>query len=333
MNSKSRIQIIHFLLLINFIIVSNSFSNEKQPIVFTTQVVAPIQLGPVYILVESLRTFGGNLKDAPVLIYVTKDVMKSKSNILKALKSMNTEIFISSIPTEASEFPLADWVYTAARIEKECESKAHIVAFIGTDTVILQEPEEYILQENMAFGYRPVFHRNINPHFSQPLDAFWKRAYDLMKINESDVFPMITPADGDTIRPYFQAGCLVFRPEKHLMRMWLENFELLYLDTEINSLCIEDPVKRRFTFQVALTGAVLNTLDQSEMIEFSERINYPIFFKEMFGAKRDFHDITNAATIRYEHFFGDPPDGWEKQLIGPTNRIDWLKSRFDPDEV
>jgi hypothetical protein len=64
------------------------------------------------------------------------------------------------------------------------------------------------------------------------------------------------------------------------------------------------------------------------MLELSRRVNYPIFFGEMFGAKRDFHDINDAVTIRYENFFDDPPSDWEKTLRGPADRIAWLKKRL-----
>lgn len=133
---------------------------------------------------------------------------------------------------------------------------------------------------------------------------------------------------GDKIRPYFQAGCLVVRPERRLLRKWREMFNLISKDSAIREICEKDDRKRTFTFQAGLTGAFLNSLGRDEMLEFSDRINYPIFFREMFGAKRDFHDITNAVTVRYEHFFIDPPAGWDKQLQGPAAKIAWIKEQL-----
>jgi hypothetical protein len=48
----------------------------------------------------------------------------------------------------------------------------------------------------------------------------------------------------------------------------------------------------------------------------------------MFGAKRDFHNIMDAVTIRYESFFDNAPPDWDKVLIGPPDRVAWLKSKF-----
>jgi hypothetical protein len=93
-------------------------------------------------------------------------------------------------------------------------------------------------------------------------------------------------------------------------------------------MCRQDERKRVFIHQVVLSGAVLKHLGRSEMLELSNRINYPIFFREMFGAKRDFHDIREAVTIRYESFFDNAPPDWDKVLTGPPDRVAWLKARF-----
>ena len=64
------------------------------------------------------------------------------------------------------------------------------------------------------------------------------------------------------------------------------------------------------------------------MIEFSPRINYPIFFEQMFGAKRIFGDITDVVTFRYESYFTNPAPDWHKKLKGPADRIAWMKEHL-----
>jgi hypothetical protein len=329
---KKRTIPIVIILLLSFCILfflncSKQASNQHR-IIFTTFVESKDELLPLKVMVESLRTFGGKFKDAPVWVYTTDKLMASESEALAKFASLNVEFRASQVPQDATWFFLARKVFAAAQAEADAEGKAAILARLDTDTIFIQEPDEYILPEGISVGYRPVFHRNINPLYTDPLDAYWTRAYQIMGIQESTVFPMVTPADGDTIRPYFQAGCIVVRPERGILRKWAEMFTVLYQDSVIKELCKQDQRKKIFTFQVALTGAILNNLAQSEIIQFSDRINYPIFFREMFGAKRDFHDITNAVTIRYEHFFVNPPKDWDKQLNGPEDRIAWIKERF-----
>lgn len=299
------------------------------PIIFAARIDNSRQFPVFLVMVESLRTFGGQLKDAPFWLYMPKAIVPSGADALAPFKAVKAEIKTFETPKDAAWYPLSSWVLSSAAAEVEAEGKASILAWLGGDTVFLQEPGEFVLPKGKALGYRPVFHRNICPLYDEPLDPYWKRAYELMGVKESSLFPMITPADGDKIRPYFQAGCLVVRPERGLVRKWREMFNVLSKDPAIREMCEKDVRQRTFTFQVGLTGAFLNSLSRDEMLEFSDRINYPIFFREMFGGKRDFHDITNAVTIRYEHFFSKPPAGWDRQLQGPADKIAWIKERLD----
>jgi len=69
------------------------------------------------------------------------------------------------------------------------------------------------------------------------------------------------------------------------------------------------------------------------MIEFSPRVNYPIFFEQMFGAKRTFDDITEVVTFRHESYFRKPAPDWDKKLKGPADKITWVKKHLQRPEV
>ena len=289
-------------------------------------------LAGIRIMIDSIRRFAGRFKDAPVWVYLTEGILASESKLLEEIESLGAEFRLGEAPEEATWFYLSRKVFAAAQAEKAAEGTADILAWLDVDTIFLQEPGEFLLPKGKSLGYRPVMHKNISPLYDEPLDAFWERAYRNMEITDSLVFPMVTVADGDKIRPYINAGCLIVRPERGVLRKWAENFSLLYKDPALKEMCRQDERKRIFIHQVALSGAVMKHLRRDEIIELSSRINYPIFFGEMFGAKRDFHDISEAVTIRYESFFINPPPGWEKTLSGPADRIAWLKEIFRIDK-
>jgi hypothetical protein len=297
-------------------------------IVFATFVEQESDLARVQIMIESVRAFAGRFKEAPVWVYLTEGLLASESEYLETIESLGGEFFLGQAPEEAVWFYLSRKIFASAQAEGQAAGKTRILVWLDVDTVFLQEPDEFILPKGKSLGYRPVMHRNISPLYKEPLDDFWKRAYENMSIPESDAFPMLTVADGETIRPYINAGCLVVRPERGLLRKWAETFPLLYKDPVLKEMCRQDERKRIFIHQVALTGALLKHLSRAEMLELSDRINYPLFFREMFGAKRDFHDISKAVTIRYESFFDSVPPDWDKALSGPSDRIAWLKEHF-----
>ena len=304
-----------------------------EPFIVTTFVEFPNELQRLQVMVESLRTFGGRYKDAPVWAYVADELLESPSEFLEAAKLLGAEIRRISVPEDVAWYFLVRKVFAAAHAENEAAGKAGILARLDPDTIFVDEPAEYILPGGKTMGWRPVFHRNISPLFDEPLDDYWSRAYEVMGIRDAAVFPMVTPADEDKIRPYFQAGCVAVRPERGLFKKWEESLVALARDPVIREICQKDQPKRTFTFQVALTGAILNNLERGEMLAFSDRTNYPIFFREMFGARKDFHDITGVATVRYEYFLQNTPPDWDKKLQGPADKIAWIKARFGKEDL
>ena len=302
-------------------------SNQPK-LIFATFAEQESDLVRVRIMIDSIRAFAGRFKNAPVWVYLTEGVLASESKFLEELDSLGAEFRLGLAPEEATWFYLSRKVFASAQAEEAASGKTDILAWLDVDTIFFQEPGEFLLPEGKSLGYRPVTHRNISPLYDEPLDDFWKRAYEDMGITESLVFPMVTVADGDKIRPYINAGCLIVRPERGLLRKWAETFPLLYKDPVLKEMCRKDERLRVFIHQVALSGAVMKYLKREELLELSCRINYPIFFGEMFGAKRDFHDINGVVTIRYETFFINPPNNWERTLGGPADRIAWLKKQF-----
>ena len=302
---------------------------HRQPIVFATFAEQSQQLDNIRIMAESIRRFGGEHRDSPVWLYIPQELMDRESGTLDRLTSLSVEIKTSTAPEDALWFLFARKVFAAGRAEAEAEGKAAILAWLDDDTIVLEEPGEFILPESKGLGYRPVMHKNIGLLYTEPVDAFWARVYEKMSVPESALFPMVTPADGDTIRPYFNAGCMVVRPERQILRRWSDYFTILYRDSVLADFCRQDVSKRIFIHQSALIGAILNHVERNDMVEFSDRINYPIFFKEMFGAKRDFRDIRNVVTFRHESYFRNPAPDWHAQLQGSADKIDWLRQHLN----
>lgn len=84
----------------------------------------------------------------------------------------------------------------------------------------------------------------------------------------------------------------------------------------------------RKVFAAALAGAILSQLARQEMVELDLRYNFPLFFKEMFGAEREFDSIADVVTLRHESYFRNPAPDWEKKLKGPPEKVKWFTDRF-----
>ncbi|MFC1799803.1 hypothetical protein ACFL2Z_02710 [Candidatus Eisenbacteria bacterium] len=300
----------------------------KQPIVFATFAEDAGSLKNVLLMAESIRTFGGRYKDAPIWVYMPPDLAEQEVETIGSLEALGVEARTSEALEDALGFYYAQKVFASVRAEGHARDFAEVLAWLDEDTIMLQEPAEFMLPEDKALGYRPVMHKNIGNLFTEPVDEFWGRVFELLAVPDSTFFPMVTPADGDTLRPYFNAGCMVVRPRRGILSRWLRCFIRLYRDPVLVEMCNSDIKRRIFMHQAALTGAILTRLDRDEMLEFSPRINYPIFFEQMFGAKRTFDDITDVVTFRHESYFRKPAPDWDKKLKGSEDRIAWMKEHL-----
>jgi hypothetical protein len=284
------------------------FAGPPQPAIFATFAEDGPQLRNALVLVESIRSFGGLYGNAPVWIYVPSCILRTQKDLIEKCKNLGARVTASDANAESKDFRFAGKVFAAARAEAEASGKAAILVWMDNDTAVLRQPDEFSLAKGKSLGYRPVMNRNIGSPYSKPPDAFWKRVFGKLSVRESALFPMKTAADRETIRPYFNAGLLVVRPERGILAQWARSFPALYRDSVI--------------------GAVLNLLGRGEMVQLSDSYNYPIFFERMYGGARRFDSLDGVVTMRHDVFFQNPMPGWDGKLKGPVKTISWLKERF-----
>lgn len=301
---------------------------SRDHLVFATFAETPRQLDNTALLAESVRTFAGALKDARLLAYAPAPVLAGESARLRTLDALHVETRTATAPRDALAFPFARKVFAAAQAETELKDRAEVLAWMDDDTIVLEEPREFLLASGVSLAFRPVTHQRIGSLYDEPADAFWTRVYDKLSVPAAAIFPVVTPADNRKLRAYFNAGLLVVRPERAILRRWATSFPILYRDAVFADWCRQDQGKNLFLHQAALAGAVLGHLDRREMVELDLRYNFPLFFKEMFGAEREFHSIADVVTLRHESYFRSPAPGWENSLAGPPEKVKWIRERF-----
>ncbi len=283
------------------------------------------ELRHVFLLAESIRTFGRRFNTSAILVCTPRDFVDEAQ---KAFDSLGAAIVPCSIPEAARGLYFAGKVFAAAEAEAITEGTSEVLVWMDEDTIVLDEPDEFDLADGIAFAYRPVMHNRSGSFYAEPPDAFWGRIYEVLDIPEDALFPMTTPADRQIIRAYFNAGLLVVRPERHILRRWAECFQVLYRDPALLAMCESEATKAIFLHQTALVGAALNTLKRSEMTELPEQYNYPIFFEQQYDAVRTFGSIEDVITLRYDIYFRHPDPEWAEQLQGPADRVSWLKQHL-----
>lgn len=320
----------NLLLVLSMILIvpGTCLAAAARPVMFASYAGDAEQLKHTLVLVESIRTFGGRFADAPVRIYAPASLLKTQQKLVKRFSPLEAEVRASDAPADARAFPFSGKVFAAMRAEKEAKGAASILVWMDEDTVVLAEPGDLALAKSANLGYRPVMHRNIGSLYAEKPDAFWTRVYEKLAVPASAVFPMKTVTGDATVRPYFNAGLLAVRPEAGIMKRWAEAFATLYLDPAIVDMCKKDQRLGVFLHQAALSGAILHFVPRKEMAQLPDGYNYPIFFKDMYGADKPYDSIDGVVTIRYDVYFKNPAPDWSKKLKGPEEKVSWLAARL-----
>ncbi len=298
-------------------------------IIFAVFVASDAQFPNAVILAESIRAFAGRQAAAPIEIYLPRGSVSASTELRARLAALDVTLVEVEIPSEA-----APWFYGGkARIAAEAERRARdrqatLLAFLDDDTVVLREPREFVLEDGISLGWRPVLHRNIGSLYHQPPDPFWGRLYDLLAVPDSALFPMEAAADGEILRPYFNAGMLVVRPDRGLMQAWDLAFTRLIHDSTLVALCREDPRRRIFLHQAALAGAAATHLRPDECERLPDAVNVPLLFHERYPAARRFDSLEGCTTIRTEAALDLNDPKWLQRIKGPAAILQWLAERL-----
>ena len=296
-------------------------------IIFASYAETDEQLQHILFMTESIREFAGKYSVAPISVYISDNYVEPKPIYFKKLQKLGAVIKTSKAPKESLWLYYSGKVYAAGMAEADTDGKHEILVWMDEDTIVLREPLDFDLDDNISFAYRPVMHNRSGSLFNEPPDEFWARIYALLEIKEETLFSMETPADKQTIRAYFNAGILIVRPEKGILRKWVTDFETLYADSTLISMSKNDITKRIFLHQTPLVG-LLNIINKDQMIELPETYNYPIFFHRQYEAVDEFCSIEDIVTLRYDYYFRDPDPNWSEKLKGSSKIIKWLEKRL-----
>jgi hypothetical protein len=295
-------------------------------IVFGTYAADSDALYWILVMVESLRTFGGELRNAPVWVYLPDNHPEVEKSIRKGTSPAGVAFKRSNTPTDARQFWFSGKVFAAALAESDAVGRYQQLVWLDPDVIFVKEPLAFLLPDSISLGYRPVMHKLIGSRYSDPPDEFWSRAYEKLGVSAASIFAVQTPVDRETIRAYFNAGLLVLRPEMGVLRKWPECFAILYTDTVFVNWCKQDQRKAIFLHQVALAGDILSTLRKGDMVELPATYNYSLFLKDKYPSSERPVSLDGVVLFRHE-FIISTHAGFE-QVADSSEICAWVRERI-----
>jgi len=276
------------------------------------------------LLAESIRTFAGSLAQASIWFFIPSIGKELSATFKERLLALNVSSIPFKIDSETANFPLASDVLAAALAESEALTSANLLAWLASNTVVIQEPKEFLLPSNKTLSFRPVHHTLIGSRYKEPLDPFWTSIYRYCKVPEARVFPMMTHVDATKIRPYFNAGLLVTRPKKRLLQAWRHTFFGVYQEPSFQKFYQKDERYAIFIHQAVLSGVILSMLETIEIQELPPTYNYPVhlYAQDVSGHRPS--SLEELVTFRHEGFYTDPQ--WINNMPAKKPLKQWIIS-------
>ncbi|MFX0039613.1 MAG: flavin reductase family protein [Promethearchaeota archaeon] len=286
-------------------------------------------------LAATIRQFGKSLSNYPIWVLIPKPVDSIAKEMRDLFLSLNVKLIPFSSKDEL-EFPFISYVHAAANAEFLAKEKTKLLAWLGSNTLIFNQPEHFLLDKEKNLGYRPVHHTNIGSFIDEKIDPFWENVYQKCNVSEDKIFPMKTHIDHNNIRPYFNAGCLIIRPEKGLLQSWWQFYKDLFNKQIFREYYNKNYLYAIFMHQAVLSGVILSTMEQSEIYELPFEYNYPLnlyyYCPVVYRAK----NINKLITVRFEDLkdiskvpIQDPLKSW---LIQQINKF-YIKSLSSAEKV
>ncbi|MGB7054274.1 MAG: hypothetical protein WBE28_03010 [bacterium] len=299
----------------------------REELIFTT-VVYPTEWSETnaLLLVESIRAFAGSLSQAPIWCFVPQYGKKLTAQTVDRLSKLDATLMPYDIELEVARFFFAADIRAAGLAESTATAKTDLLVWLSSNTIILKEPHAFKLRDDKSLGYRPVHHTNVGSVYDTPLDPFWTLVYKYCNVPDDRIFPMETHIDGQRLRPYFNAGILITRPEQKLFTTWHNTFFKVYQEPDLQDLYKQDERYMIFIHQALLSGIILKIFTQDEIQELPTTYNYPVhLYEEDITAHRP-SSIEELVLLRHEGFYQDPT--WIEKMPARELLKQWLTEKL-----
>lgn len=258
-----------------------------------------------FILVKSLRRFGGRESGLPVLLMLDPAAGLDTSR----LEGLGVEtVLIDAAPVEPA-FPFARKVQACAAAEALLDGVAGELLYLDAEMLVLGGLEAYAIPAAKDVLLRPVMLMNaVGQDPAKPLDAYWRALYDDLGSGGDAAPPVRTLVDEREARFYVNCEAIAVRPALGLFRLWEEVFlrrlrDAAYMAAE----CPPDGNRRFFLHQAALSAVIASRVPSERMAWMEGGGPYSLHLHARMPAARRIASLGETAMLGYDLAYSGSP--------------------------
>ncbi len=245
------------------------------------------------LLVSSLRTFGGELKEVPIYSYSPRRDHRVGRETLRFFEKNEVEVIDVELNRDFRDYPLANKIVASEHAERKLNSDS--LVFLDSDTFFLAEPTEFLVPDGFDAVLRPVDSKNVGAeNENDPNFAYWAKIYKLAGVKNHSF--VTTSIDKKKILSYWNAGHIAVKRESGILGKWHANFR----QAMEHKLMPEHGI---FYVEQSILAATISSLE-GKVKDFSFTYNYPIHLQDRIpDPERKIGHIDELVSAHYHKIF------------------------------
>jgi hypothetical protein len=289
------------IMSLNSIFPDKGFDAEfpgREKMTFLIMIDSQMQEKQALTLVKSIRKFGGEYSTSPVII-VLSDTSRTKGITLRN----NADIILNlEMDEKLRNFPFSDKVYACALVEKLVTGKSDWLVWLNPDALVVAPPGEIVADQNAWASLRPVHIKNVGIGCTESIPEYWKKIYVQTNIDTNALWLIESFVDNKLLRPYFNSGCMAFRPEKEILTEWKRTYEALLHDERLYNYYSADQYGSFFFHQAVLSAVIISKAGKNQINILPPSYGYPLTLQSRDDFIRKIKSVEEMKIILCEDY-------------------------------
>ena len=268
-------------------------------------------------LIESLRTFGGDLCACPIWVFLPN--RERVSSLYTDLEDVH--VFPIAVEEGFSRYYFTYKVHTCASAEEMAEGEFRSLVWLSPQCLIVNPPDHFDLAPDMDAAFRPVHIRNVGLPVEAPLDSYWRKIYQTVGVKDP-TYSVESFVDQQALRPYFNSHIFSINPARGVLRSWLTYFKRMIADQAFQSGPCQDEVHQIFLHQAILSALLPKLLAWERIRILPPEYSYPLHLHHEVPEVRKPDSLNDLVCPVYEDTYRFPDTLNGLEVLMPLK--EWL---------